>query len=140
MAQQIDQLRENLRLKLTDIDDSLSGLKARIEGKTQHTEQDAQSHLEKVQKRIEQNRAKVSAAQAEVKGWMEGRKTATADKVAEWKAKHETSKLQHRADQAERYAAAAMDVALADLDEAEEAALEAWIARQDAHSAQAKKA
>ena len=44
--------------------------------------------------------AKVSAAQAEVKDWVDERKTATRDKISEWKAKRETSKLQNRADKA----------------------------------------
>jgi hypothetical protein len=140
VSQRIDQFCENLRLKLTNIDSGLDGLKAKIDGKAQHAEQEVRSHLEKVQRRIEQGRAKVLVAQTEVTNWAEDRKTATADKIAEWKAKRETSKLQNRADQAERYAAAAIDVALAAVDDAEQAALEAWLARQDANSAQAQKA
>lgn len=140
MGQRIDQFCEDLRLKLTTIDSGLGGVKAKIDGKAQNAEQEARSHLEKVQKRIEQDRSKVTAAQTEVKNWVEGRKTATRDAVAEWKAKRETGKLQNRADKAERYAAAAIDIALATVDEAEQAALEAWLARQDANSAQAKAA
>ncbi len=140
MGQRIDQFCEDLRLKLTNIESGLGGLKAKIDGKAQNAEQEARSHLEKVQKRIEQNRTKVSAAQTEVKNWVEGRKTATRDTIADWKAKRETGKLQNRADKAERYAAAAIDIALAAADEAEQAALEAWLARQDANSAQAKAA
>jgi hypothetical protein len=140
MGQRIDQFCEDLRLKLTNIDSGLVGLKAKIDGKAQHAEQEVSSHLERVQRRIQQDRAKVSTAHAEVKNWLEDRKNITTDKIAEWKAKRETSKLQNRADQAERYAAAAIDVALATVDEAEQAALEAWLARQDANSAKAKKA
>jgi hypothetical protein len=140
MSQRIDQFCENLRLKLTNIDSGLDGLKAKIDGKAQHAEQEVRSHLDKVQRRIEQGRAKVLVAQVEVKSWVDDRKTATADKIAEWRANRETSKLQNRADQAERYAAAAMDVALAAVDDAERATLEAWLARQDANSAPAKKA
>jgi predicted nucleic acid-binding Zn-ribbon protein len=140
MGQRIDQFCEDLRLKLTNIDNGLGGLKAKIEGKAQNAEQEARSHLERVQKRVEQDRAKVSAAQTEVKNWIEERKTATRDKIAEWKTKRETSKLQNRADKAERYAAATIVVTLAAADEAEQAALEAWLARQDANSAQAKAA
>jgi hypothetical protein len=95
-------------------------------------------HLDKVHRRIEQDRAKVSAAEGEMKDWAENRKVATVDKVAEWKAKRETSKLQNRADKAAQYAAAAADVALSAVDEAEQAALEAWLARQDANAAQLK--
>jgi len=138
MGQRIDQFCEDLRVKRTNIDSGLGGLKAKIDGKAQNAEQEARSHLEKVQKRIEQDRTKVSAAQTQVKNWVEGRKTATRDTIAEWKAKRETGKLQNRADTAERYAAAAIDIALAAVDEAEQAALEAWLARQDGTSAQAK--
>jgi hypothetical protein len=140
MSQRIDQFCEDLRLKLTNIDSSLVGLKAKIEGKAQNAEQEARSNLEKVQKRIEQNRTKVSSAQSELKNWIDEQKTATRDKIADWRAKRETSKLQTRADKGERYAAAAIVVAMAAADEAEQAALEAWLARQDANFAQAKAA
>src|ERR1700730_7067284 len=87
VSQRIDQFCENLRLKLTNIDSGLHGLKAKIDGKAQQAEQEVRSHLEKVQRRIEQGRAKVLVAQTEVTNWAEDRKTATADKIAEWKAK-----------------------------------------------------
>jgi predicted nucleic acid-binding Zn-ribbon protein len=138
MGQRIDQFCEDFRLKLTNIDSGLEGLKAKIDGKAQSAEQDVRKHLEWVQKRIEQGRAKVSASQAEVKNWVEDKKTATSEKIAEWKAKRETSKLQNRADRAEQYAAATIVVAVAALDEAEQASLEAWLARQDANAAKPK--
>jgi len=141
MGQRIDQFCEDLRLKLTNIDGGLGGLKAKIDGKAQNAEQEVRSHLEKVQRRIEQDRTKVSAAQAKVKDWAEARKVETRDKIAEWKSKRETSKLQNRADRSEQYAAAAIIVAAAAVDEAEHASVEAWLARQDAaDSAQVKQA
>jgi hypothetical protein len=140
MGHRIDQFCETLRQKLTMTDNGLEGLKAKIQGKATHVEQDVQSHLDRVHKRIEQGRAKVSAAQADMKNWAEQRKAVTSDKIAEWKSKWVTGKLQRRSDNAERYAAAAIDVAVAAVDEAEQASLEAWLARQDADTAQAKQA
>ena len=140
MGHRIDQFCETLRQKLTMTDNGLDGLKVKIQGKATHVEQDVQSHLDRVHERIEQGRAKVSAAQADMKNWAEQRKAVTSDKIAEWKSKWETGKLQSRADNAERYAAAAIDVAVAAVDEAEQASLEAWLARQDADTAQAKQA
>jgi hypothetical protein len=137
MGTRIDQFCEDFRQKLTIADSGLDGLKAKIDGKAAHVEQDVQNHLDRVHKRVEQGRAKVAAAQADIKEWADGKKTATSDKIAEWKAKRDQSKLQNRADQAEQYAAAASTVAVAALDEAEEASLEAWLARQDANAAQA---
>ena len=140
MGHRIDQFCETLRQKLTMTDNGLDGLKVKIQGKATHVEQDVQSHLDRVQKRIEQGRAKVSAAQAEMKNWADERKAVTGAKVAEWKAKREIGKLVSRADNAEDYAAAAIDIAVAAVDEAEQASLEAWLARQDADSAQSKQA
>jgi len=62
------------------------------------------------------------------------------DQFCEKKSKWETGKLQSRADNAERHAAAAIDVAVAAVDEAAQASLEAWLTRQDADTAQAKQA
>lgn len=135
MGERIDQFCENLRVKLTSIDNNMQTLKAKIDSKVQTAEHDVQTHLDTVKKRIEQDHTKVATAQADVKKWIEDRKAATNEKVAEWKAKHEKAKLQSRADNAERYAAAAAVVALAAVDEAEQATLEAWLARKDAHSA-----
>ena len=138
MGAHIDQFCEDLRQKLTIADSGLDGLKAKINGKAAHVEQDVKSHLDRVHKRVEQGRARIAAAQADIKEWADERKAANSDKIAEWKAKRELSELQGRADKAERYAAAASAVAVAALDEAEGASLEAWLARQDANSAQAK--
>jgi hypothetical protein len=140
MGQRIDQFYHDLQLKLTNIGSGLEGLKAKISGKADRAEQDVRTHLDQVQRRIEQDRAKAVAGQAEMKNWIEQKKAITSEKIAEWKANHETTKLQNRADMAERYAAAAVDVTLAALDEAEQATLEAWLARADANAAVPKKA
>ncbi len=136
--QQINQFCDDLRLKLTNIDKGLGGLKAKIDGKAQNVDQEVRTYLDKVHKRIELDRSKVSTAQTEVKNWVEARKLQTQDKIAEWKSKHETSRLQNRAEGSEQYAAAAITVAAAAVDEAERASLEAWLARQDANSVSAK--
>src|SRR6187200_833933 len=64
----------------------------------------------------------------------------TDAKIAEWKTKREVAHLKSRADNAETYAAAAAVIALASVDEAEQAALEAWLARKDVESVQTAKA
>jgi hypothetical protein len=140
MGQRIDQFCEDLRLKLTNIDSGLNGLKAKIDSKAHGAEQDVRNHLDRVQKRIDQGHARISTSEQEMRNWVEAKKTATSEKIAEWKTKRETSKLLDRADQAERYAAAAIDIAVAALDEAEQAALEAWLAREDANAVQTKQA
>src|SRR5208337_2007194 len=135
-SQQLDRFSENLNAKLAEANSRLANLKAKIEAKAEHAEDDVRARLDQLQKRIEQDRAKVEAAQADVKAWVETHKNETEAKIAEWKTKHEISALENRAERAERYAAATANAALAAIDEAEWAALDAWLARQDAISAQ----
>lgn len=132
MGQRIDQFCVDLRAKLTRIDGRFDSLKAKIDARAESAEQDVRGHLGELQRRIDQDRANVAAARETVKGWVENRKAVTADKIAGWKANHEIARLQKRADEAENYAAAAAAMAVAAMDHAEEAALEAWVARRDA--------
>src|SRR5260370_35272967 len=113
MGKRIDQFCDELRLKLTNVDSNMDGLKAKIDGQVQNAEQDVRNHLDKVQKRVAQGRAKASAAQADVQNWIDERKAETSDKTAEWRAKRETGTLQSGADKAERYAAAPTDISRA---------------------------
>lgn len=140
MSQQFDKFCEDLRLKLANVDSGLHGLKSKIGGKAHNAEQEVRNHLEMEQRRMEQNRAKIAAARNHVKDWIEERKIDTTAMIAEWKARHEIGKLQVRASKAEHYAEAALEVALAAIDEAGLAALEAWLARQDANVGQTNKA
>jgi flagellar biosynthesis chaperone FliJ len=138
MGQRIDQFCEQLRIKLTQIDGSLRDLKGKIDTKASNADKDVQAYLDKVDQRIDQDQAKVSAAQAKMEDWVEARKVETRAKIADWKSRRETSKLNNRADRAEQYAAAAIVVASVAVDEAERASVEAWLARQDADAAPAK--
>ena len=138
MGKRIDQFCENLRQKLVMIDSGLAGLKAKIDSDGLTAERHVQSHLERVRKRIDQARTKVSAARADVASWVQDRNAITIDTVALWKTKRDVEKLQSRADEAGRYAAAATEVATAAIDEAEQASLEAWLAQADADYAKSK--
>jgi len=137
-SQQLDRFSENLNAKLAEANSRLDNLKAKIEAKTEHAEDEVRARLDQLEKRVEQDRAKVEAAQADVKAWVETHKNETEAKIAEWKTKHEISALENRAERAERYAAATADAALAAIDEAQWAALNAWLARRDLIIAQAK--
>ena len=140
MSERIDQFCENLRIKLTRIDKKMQQLKAKIDSKAQTAEQEVRIQLDAVKKRLAQDRTKVETAQADVKKWVDEFKLASNEKIAEWKDKREKAKLQSRAENAERYAVAAAVVALGAVDEAEQAALEAWLARKDADTADETKA
>jgi hypothetical protein len=56
-------------------------------------------------------------------------------KVEEWKTSHKVKKLEHRADRAENHATTVAFLAMATMEEAEKATLEAIAARLDAETA-----
>src|SRR5260370_8035132 len=60
MSQRIDQFREDLHLKVANIDSGLGALRANLEGKADLAEQQVRSHLDQVRTRIEQGRVKVT--------------------------------------------------------------------------------
>lgn len=140
MSDRIDQFCENLRLKLTGIESTMETLKSNIDSATTTAEQDVRKHLEVVKRRVEQDRGKLEAARETLKKWAVERKAVSDEMIAEWKRKLEKAKLQSRAGNAERYAAAAAALAAAAVDEAEQAALEAWLARKDAETPQSTRA
>jgi light-regulated signal transduction histidine kinase (bacteriophytochrome) len=140
MSERIDQFCENLRIKLTIIDKKMQQLKTKIDSKAQTAEQEVRTRLGVVKNRIAQDRTKLETAQADVKKWVDDFKLASNEKIAEWKAKREKAKLRSRAENAERYAVAAALVALGAVDAAEQATLEAWLARKDAETADETKA
>ena len=135
MNQRIDQFRETIRLKVMQADSDLSALKAKIDAKAETVERDARDCLAAVTKRIEQGETKTSAARLEVENWLKQQRSSAQNAIADLKAKGESSKVKVNADLAERYALAAVDVAVAAIDAAERAALEAWLARRQADRA-----
>jgi hypothetical protein len=119
----IDQFCEDLRQKVAMTKTSLEALKTKIDTQAAEVEKDARIHLETVRERIERNRKKLAHSQKEAEAWVDHHMAEAKKKVAEWKAKGDAAKLRARADLAEQYAAATKELALAAVDEAEEAAL-----------------
>ena len=140
MSERIDQFCENLRIKLTTVDKGLRALKTAIDAKTRNADQDVRTYLAAVEQRVERDRARVAAARQEMKKWLDERKAVTDETIAKWKANLDRTRLLSRAEQAEIYATAAALVASAAVDEAEQASLEAWLARKDADAGKGTKA
>jgi hypothetical protein len=134
-TQNLNQFAEDVRVRLANIDSGLKSLKPKVGGDAKRTEAEARNQLAKVSADIEASKPKLAAAEAQMTQWVEAQKTATAQRVAEWKATQDFGKLQARAAQAERYAAAARDLAVTALHGAHQAALEAYLANEDASTA-----
>jgi len=136
MVRRLDQFCDDIRLKLSNIETGLFKLRAKTEGKAERAELEVRAHLDSVRRRIEQGRAKTAAAGAEIGHWADEKMSVTSEQIAQLRMNGDATKLQGRADKADRYAAATADVAAAALDRAEAAALEAWLAWQDVKTAQ----
>jgi hypothetical protein len=76
------------------IDCGLDGLKVKIDANALTAEPHVQSHLERVRKRIDQGRTRVSAAKADVTSWLQDRNAVTINAIAVWKTKRDVEKLQ----------------------------------------------
>ena len=131
-TQNLDQFSAEVRARLANIDSGLESLKTKVDGDAKQAEAEARSQLAKVSADIEANKPKLAAAEAQMTQWVQMQRAATTQKVAEWQATQDFGKLQARAAQAERYAAAARDVAVAALNGAHQAALHAYLANKDA--------
>jgi len=132
MSEQLDNLRSQLRAKVDDADKRLKELQAKIKGAGDKATSDAKAQLASLDSKMKTQQAKVQAAQASMKAWIGEQKSITNEKIAEWKAQRQTKELARHADNTERFAAAATEVASAAIDEAEKAIAEAIIARLDA--------
>jgi hypothetical protein len=136
MSEMFDKFCSDLRTKINDADKRLKDLKASAKNAGQKAKDNAKAHLAMLESKAKEQQAKIDASEAKVKAWADEKKTITADKIAEWKAERQVRKLNDRADGAESYAVATMQVAAAAVDEAERAAIEAVVARIDADAVQ----
>ena len=99
-TQNLDQFSTEVRARLANIDSGLKSLKTKAGGDARQAEAEARSQLAKVSADIEANKPKVAAAGAQVTQWLQAQKTATTQKVAEWKSTQDFAQLQTRAAQA----------------------------------------
>jgi len=133
MYPHIDAFCGDICLKLVDIDEELRYLKITIREKARHAEPEVRSQLEKVMKRIASNQPRVAAARAQVEHWIKDKAKDSLrfrnDEIPE-----DRNRRLKWAAEADRYAAACIDLAIAAVDEAERAALEAWLVREGTNS------
>ena len=131
MSEKFDSFCSELRTKINDADKRIKDLKAGVASTSEKAKLEAKAQLAALENK---------AREAKVKSWVEEKKTMTQDKIAQWKEQRDVKRLGARADLSEHYAATAMEIAAAAVDEAERAAVEAVVARMDANAVQAPSA
>jgi hypothetical protein len=128
----VDQFCDKLRDRLNAIEKQVQAVKVDVQAAPAKAEKALGEMLEKARARIEVEKERVDRARAQFKAWADRKVAEASHTVSEWKAKHEARKLDARAEQAEEYAEAAVVIALASVNEAQEAILAAVAARKDA--------
>jgi chromosome segregation ATPase len=135
MSAKVDQFCDSLRTRLNAIEGRIESVKANVEILPKQAEKALRDMLDEARTRLQAQKERIEQTRANLKAHAQQKIAETKKAVSEWKAKRETRKLQARADRAEAYAADAIAFALATIDEAEEAILDAVVARIDADQA-----
>ncbi len=90
---------------------------------------------EEIHKRLDEQKDTARKLQADIASWKQERVAHTQEAIGSWRQRREVQKLQKRADRSEEYALDLVSVAALDFEEAEQAVLDAVVARFDADMA-----
>jgi len=93
-----------------------------------HVEDDFFDYVDDIEDVLESGRERIAAASDIVEDWVLEKQ----ENIENWRSRRDTKKLLSEADKTQHYAEAAMDVAMAALDEAELALARALITRNNA--------
>lgn len=135
MSERVDKFCHSLQTNLNDLEAHMASLKTKVQSAPKQAEEAVHKQLDQLKQKVDSQKEAVAKAKTSVQNWIDEKKAEARSTIDDWKAKREVKKLANRADRAEEYAAAAIRVALADMDEAEHAVLEAVGARLDAEAA-----
>jgi DNA helicase IV len=135
MSTAIDNFTNQLHDKLEGLEDRAKSLRKNIRSMPEETQAEIQSKLDKVKINIAAKKQEFDEYWAKLKTQFEEKESEVKSQVEEWKVSREVKHLEHRADQAESYANTAIFLAMATMEIAEKATLEAIVARRDAEIA-----
>jgi hypothetical protein len=137
MSAKVDQFCNQLRDRLNALEGQVLTLKTNVRTLPQEGEEALHKCLAETRNRVEAQKKNVEKARARLKLRAEQKVGQVKEAVSQWKAKREVSSLKARAEYAEQYAADAVLMADTAVAEAEEAIIDALIARIDAENAEA---
>ena len=135
MSVEIDEFCERLRLRLDRIDDGVKAVRKKVLARSSAMEADLLANLAELELHVDARMAEMEAARQRVATWNKAKLSSIAEKVDEWKQRRDRVNLQRRAAEAEEIATQSFDIAIFAIEQAEQAALEAHLARADADAA-----
>lgn len=132
MGINLDEFGKKLHGKLNSGIDFLKTAKTHVESFSKETEDTVKMKLNAAKETLEAKKQKAVSAKEKMEAYIKTKTADTEAAVAEWKAGHDSKKLEKRAERAESYADSCVDLALYYAAEAQVAVFEASAARQDA--------
>ncbi|MDJ0938986.1 MAG: hypothetical protein QNJ00_04420 [Woeseiaceae bacterium] len=129
MNEKVEQIQNELGERLETLRQRLDEVKANVEDSANETRESLHKKGQAIEARFEADQQRLKDAQALVEQWLEAKAVETGEKILDWEYQREIEKLEKHADHAEDYAASAVILAAAAIDEAELAILEAIGAR-----------
>jgi len=134
MSITIDNFTKQLHDNLEMLEDRATQLRASIQAVPQRTQAEIQLKLDGVKANLDAKKHEFDGYRAKLKTQFEERESEVKLTVEEWKTNRQVKKLEDRAGRAEDYATTTTFLAMAMIEEAEKATLEAMSARFDAES------
>jgi hypothetical protein len=136
MNKTIAKFSDKLQRNLKDAEKRLEALTAKTQEKAEQADTFVRAHVAELDERALKAKASLEAARVDMMEWAKE----TKESLLDWKANRDAKHVNTHADRAERYADAALVVALAGVDEAEKAMLHASLARAAADASATAKA
>lgn len=138
MSTKIDNFNKQLHHKLEEVEDWAKSLKESMKSSTKKTQSEIQEKLDIAKAKLNAKKQEFDGYRLKFKTQLEEKESEVKSDVEQWKADREIQKLDYRADRAEDYAATVLAVAIASMQEAEAAILEAILSRGDVEFAELK--
>ncbi len=135
MSTAIDNFTSQLHDNLEAVEDRAKALNKSIKSATKKNQAEIQSKLDEAKASLAAKKQEFDEYRAKLKTQFEDKEAEVKSSVDEWKVSREVQKLEHRAEKAEEYAATSVYLAMAMMEEAEEATLTAICNRMDAEAA-----
>ncbi|MEI6330270.1 MAG: hypothetical protein ACOYN8_01035 [Pseudanabaena sp.] len=135
MSTTIDNFTKKLHDNLEVVEERVKSLRDSLQAVPKKTQDEIQSKLEEAKASLNSKKQEFDEYRAKLKAQFEEKESELKSDVEEWKSSRKVKKLEYRADKAEDYAATAIALSVATIEEAEEATLTAIAARLDAEAA-----
>jgi Mg2+ and Co2+ transporter CorA len=132
MSVAIDNFTQQLHDNLEAIETRTNQFRDNIQAAPKKTQAEIQLKLDEAKEALDAKKNEFDAYRAKLQTQFDEKEADVMSTVEQWKTSREVKKLSHRADKAENYATTSTFLAMAMMQEAEKATLEAIAARLDA--------